>query len=504
MSGRSVRVPENQGPFGRLLRDKRSLRKNNRNHVASKLGITKRFYTAIENGYRLPTLPVFALLWQLMEFDANEVLYDIDIPIHESAPADIPSTLVAPDVDGYYIEFGRLLAQAASNAEISRSEIAQAIGVTLEQVAGDETGRTVPTMPRFAQLHRLLGFDAHPMLTVLADLAGTEPYAGFGHQVQTARIQLGKSTARVIQEIGWDPIEYERIELGIALPTFEMLVKLHRVTRFNVGDALTWLWMNDTANEPDPAPIEPSDDPEPDIHGPRDPPLPERNPLDSEEARRTLALTLWPQRIVDEAAEQPVGELHHYPAFWRCIDEQLLEDMLIGDPEMSNLASYIRCSQFYKYRRKLIQIILGMHPDEREALTPSIFGALLDHGFATVSAALRSRLQEGDPVLLDYLRRAIARTYSPRNHAGFFEAAHLREQEAWTKLMTVLLDPLVTPVDVLDALRTGIMQQIHRGIRQGTIKTTPGLLIDLHLEAKFHNSHETVLLRAYRILTAGY
>ena len=522
MSERTVRRPEPRDSFGHLLRQRRALLKNNRNHISKKLGITTKFYAAIEKGSQFPTLPVFALLWQLIRFDANEVLDAIDVPIHEPAPADLPTPApAAADVDGHYIAFGRLLAQAAIDAQMSRSKIAHAIGVTVQQVASDETGRTVPTVPRFAQLRRILGFDAGPMLAVLADPATVAPFVGFGHTLQTARIERGKSSSHVIQEMGCDAILYERIELGIELPTFAMMVQLHRVTRFDVGAALTWLWMNEPLTEsvaPEPKTLKSSEDPagpetatndvyevigderDPDIDEATDDEPDIDGPLDIDPARRDLALAIWPQRVIDAAMERYIEEIPLDPAFWQSVDEQLLQSMLNGDPELTHLGSYIRFSQDSEHRRTLIQVILGVHPNARKALDPSVLGALLDHGFAAVSAAFRSRLQEGDPALLDYLRRAIAHSYSPRNSTDIFDAAHRREEEAWKKLMTLLLDPLIYPVCILDALRTGIMLHFHRGIRQGTIEARPHQFSDLRFAAKYNNSHETVLLHAYRLL----
>ena len=230
----------------------------------------------------------------------------------------------------------------------------------------------------------------------------------------------------------------------------------------------------------------------------------ERDSLDIDPARWDLALAIWPRHLVDAAAEQPVDDIRTYRAFWLRVDQELLQDMLVGDTGLRYLVNYLDFTQPAEHRRIIIQLFLGMHRKARRALEPSVLGALLDHGDHTVRAALHSRLQKGDPHLLDRLRRAMERSYTPRNGRQVFDAAHHREEEAWTPLVTVLLDPLISPVRILDALRVGIMHHLDRGIRQGTIEAKSFKRDGLDLDTKFTDSHETVLVRAYRLLEIGY
>ena len=261
----------------------------------------------------------------------------------------------------------------------------------------------------------------------------------------------------------------------------------------------------DNPDEPEaiPEPIEPEPEAiaEPIVEAIAEPD--ERTSLTIDPAGRALALAIWSQNMVDTAAEQPVDDIHSHLPFWRRIDQQLIQDVLFGDTALSYFANYLHYMQSAEHRTIVIQVILGMHSDERRALEPSILGALLEHDFTAVCAALRSRLQQGDPLLLDRLRRAVMRSYTPRNSTGIFDATHRREEETWTRLMTVLLDPIISSASILDALGTGIMHHLDRGIRHGTIEVNQDVSTGLGFDTKFTSCHETVLMRAFRLLEIG-
>ena len=178
-----------------------------------------------------------------IEFDTNEVLDGINITVGEvSKRARKASIPLAVEAEGPYVTFGRLLAEARSNAEITQTALAEAIGVARGHVARTERGHTLPSMPKFAQWRRILGFDANIALAQLTDPDTRPPFHGFGHVLQLARAKRSMTPAEVAKEVGCDVILYRRLELGAELPKFDMAVHLHRVLRYDANAALRWLW----------------------------------------------------------------------------------------------------------------------------------------------------------------------------------------------------------------------------------------------------------------------
>jgi transcriptional regulator with XRE-family HTH domain len=85
-------------------------------------------------------------------------------------------------------------------------------------------------------LQRCLGFDANQLLEAIS--GDPRPFAGFGHQLATARMDRKRTETEAAAGAGCEPDRYQRIESGAELPTLMELVRLHRILDLNADEAL--------------------------------------------------------------------------------------------------------------------------------------------------------------------------------------------------------------------------------------------------------------------------
>ena len=231
------------GAFARLLRQNRQDRGQSHAAFARSFGLNPPFYRAIERGDKYPSLLTFASLHRRLKFDANEVLDHFPDPVSEPAKAQrrlIPSK--QPDTTCLYAEFGRRLADARRNAQLTQISLTRAIGGIPRSLIRYERGEKLPSLRKFAQFYKVLGFDANVMLAHLDHSVEPRPFHGFGFIIKQARVSQKRTVADVASESGCDPELYQRIESGHELPTFVVVVHLHRLLDFDANAALSWLW----------------------------------------------------------------------------------------------------------------------------------------------------------------------------------------------------------------------------------------------------------------------
>ena len=214
------------------------------------IGVHVGFYGHVERGEKLPSLMPFARLHELLEFDGN-VLVDalvVDVELVSkgerrrrkvSRPAGEPVAGPASGPEG----FGRLLAAARGNVGLTQKQLAVAVGCSRRQMVRFEAGHVLPTLRRFAQLWRVLGFDVDALLAMLRDEPPPrEPFYGFGQVVAAARAGVAMSRAQVARAAGCATGDYLAIERGAVLPTMGAAVRIHSVVRFDANAALRWVW----------------------------------------------------------------------------------------------------------------------------------------------------------------------------------------------------------------------------------------------------------------------
>lgn len=231
--------------FGRRLADARQAAGLSRGEVAVQVGVHVGFYGHVERGERLVSLPVFARLHGVLGFDGNVLLDGLVVEVRPVAKAERRRKVVATgrESDTGMSGFGRLLARARGKVGVTQVGLARAVGCSRRQVTRFEGGQVLPSLVRFAQLWRVLGFDADVLLAVLrTDPPPREPFYGFGEVVVAARAGLSLSQAQVARAAGCLTGEYLAIERGAVLPTMNAAVRIHSVIRFDANAALGWVW----------------------------------------------------------------------------------------------------------------------------------------------------------------------------------------------------------------------------------------------------------------------
>lgn len=234
-----------------LLKNQRTNRQMSRRQFAARVGITAEFVGRIERADALPSMPTFARMRDILGFDANKALEALDVTVGEATQRQRKaSTTLIVDKEGKYVTFGRMLADARNDAQLTQTAVADAIHVHRRHVARLERGHEMTSVIKFAKLHRLLGFDADLLLAQLTAPETRAPFHGFGGLVQVARVAGAMTAAEVARRAGCDVAEYRRIERGDVLPGLLLAVRIHRITRYDVNKAFRWLWQTGALPHP--------------------------------------------------------------------------------------------------------------------------------------------------------------------------------------------------------------------------------------------------------------
>lgn len=231
------------GTFGRLLRTLRTDRGLSRADIARIVGINAAFYGAVERGAKSVSLSTLARMRQHLQFDANAVLEQLNITV--GAPEPSKQRLRLPKRTGKlgpYVAFGRLLAEARCDAQLTQVALARALHLSSRFVIRTERGHSLPSIARFAQWRQILRFDANIVLDQLTGQYPRTPFYGFGQIIKQARVHHRLTASQVAGESGCPFVTYQDIERGVILPRFDVVVHIHRVVGFDANAAFRWLW----------------------------------------------------------------------------------------------------------------------------------------------------------------------------------------------------------------------------------------------------------------------
>ena len=157
--------------FGQRLAQARTARGLSRVDVARSVGIAPSYYARIERGMRMVSLMLFAVLWCRLGFDAGRVLDALSPDAREPSKRASRAPRMRVDLAGHFLGLDRFLVRARMDAGLTREELARAVGASRRQIGRMECGHELPSVPRFARLRRVLGFDAN---RVIARLLGRE------------------------------------------------------------------------------------------------------------------------------------------------------------------------------------------------------------------------------------------------------------------------------------------------------------------------------------------
>ena len=120
--------------FGRTLRRARRQKQLTLSMVAESVGCSRTYYYVVETGRRLPSVLMLARLHDCLEFDANELLEELDKP---------PSK---PD----HYHFGVCIVRSRTRKAKTITEAAGAAGCSIEKYENIEAGARLPTLAELA------------------------------------------------------------------------------------------------------------------------------------------------------------------------------------------------------------------------------------------------------------------------------------------------------------------------------------------------------------------
>ena len=235
-----------QEEFGRLLAEARKGKEMTRREVAVALALDVGFVGCVERGTRSVSLLTLVGLHALLGFDSNAL---IDALVVSVAPLErrrrkVPTAVRALQVDAMP-SFGELLTQARVLTQVTQAAVARAIRCSRRQVIRFEADEVLPSLVRFAQLWRVLGFDVNLLLATLhAKPPPREPFYGFGQVLTAARVGRSMSRRQVAQAARCAIGDYLALEYGAALPTMATAVRIHSITEFDADAALGWVWQS--------------------------------------------------------------------------------------------------------------------------------------------------------------------------------------------------------------------------------------------------------------------
>ena len=229
--------------FGQRIQVARLALGLSRKEVAEYIGVQPTFYRRVERGIALLALQTFASLWHRLQFDADTVLDALPVETEVPAKRSRQSPRSRLEHSGQHAGFGRILSRARIDAHITQQALANAIGVQRRHIASIEGGHSLLSLARFAQLRRVLHFDAPRLLnSLLGDDGPGEPFRGFGDTVRVARAGLALAPGDVAEVVGCTLDRYHQIERGVVLPSMQETVYIHQTVQFDVGGAIRWVW----------------------------------------------------------------------------------------------------------------------------------------------------------------------------------------------------------------------------------------------------------------------
>ena len=232
--------------FGALLRRTRLERQLTQTSLAARSGLAANHVSAIEVGVRLISLVLFARLSIVLECDPVAFLRALYQPLPAVRTVRMSSRgrIRAPKttLSGKYADFGRMLGDARRARNQRQEDLADRVGCSNAYLIRIETGRAVPSLPLFAQLHQALEFDARSVLLTLCEEYRDQPFRGFGEILESARLARSLSTREVANAVGHAVQYYEHIERGVLLPTMRDAILIHQVVQFDANLAMKSVW----------------------------------------------------------------------------------------------------------------------------------------------------------------------------------------------------------------------------------------------------------------------
>ena len=236
--------------FGQRIQNARLVLGLSRKEVAEYIGVQQSFYGRVERGIALLALPTFASLWRRLQFDADAVLNALPVETKEPSKRSRQSPRSRLEHSGQHAVLGRILSRARIDADITQQALANAIGVRRRHIASIESGHSLPSLKRLAQLRRVLNLDVPRLLnSVLGDDGPSEPFRGFGDAVRVARARLALSPDDVARAVGCTLDRYHQIERGVLLPSMRETIYIHQTVQFDVAAAIRWVWKSGAIEE---------------------------------------------------------------------------------------------------------------------------------------------------------------------------------------------------------------------------------------------------------------
>lgn len=225
--------------FGGLLRQARKQLGMIQTEAARSIGIATTYYGRVERGDNRCSLPVFAAMHRVLQFDANQLLMALgETSELISAPSRrLPRT--PHDASGPHEMFARALRPARLKKRLTQTMVADAIGSKEMFYQRIESGHARPSLAMFARLHHCLEFDANRLLEAFEQKTRKKPpYARLGAFLAYSRNLAHISITAAAETVGCPLDEYAGIETGQRLPTLAELVALHRLIGFSADTAL--------------------------------------------------------------------------------------------------------------------------------------------------------------------------------------------------------------------------------------------------------------------------
>lgn len=160
----------NYREFGNQLTLARQARGLSRVELACEVAVDPSFYARVERGFRMVSLITFALIWRRLSIDAVPVLAALPVEVAEpnkrQRQRKQDSRALAEFATMVY-DFDHLMARARNKAGLTQQELADAVALSRRHIGRIETGYGLPSLPAFARMHRVLGFDANRALASL-------------------------------------------------------------------------------------------------------------------------------------------------------------------------------------------------------------------------------------------------------------------------------------------------------------------------------------------------
>lgn len=162
-----------------------------------------------------------------------------------------------------YTAFARLLKNQRTNRQMSRRQVAAKVGITPEFIGRIERAEAMPSMPTFARLRDILGFDANKALealdvtvgettkrerkastTLIVDKEGQ--YVTFGRRLADARNDALLTQTAVADAIRVHRRHVARLERGHEMTSVVRFARLHRLLGFDADLLLAQLTAPET------------------------------------------------------------------------------------------------------------------------------------------------------------------------------------------------------------------------------------------------------------------